>query len=81
VHDRAVPERDADQVTDFHLAETQGNVAPTDLTADLDDAGRLADAAVTDHAGGQIGVAEDLRQYRFHLGDVHREASPLVLFI
>lgn len=52
VHRLTFAVRNADQVSDLHLPEAQGNIATVDLAADLDDSSRLTDAAMADHAGG-----------------------------
>jgi len=71
MHRRSLAVGDADQIADFHLAKPKGNITTADLAADLHNAGGLADAAVPDHAGSEIGPGQDLLQDQFHLFDVH----------
>ena len=59
VHDLAIPEGNAHQVAHLHLPQAQRYIAPVNLPAGLDDAGGLADPAMSDHAGGQVGFGDN----------------------
>lgn len=77
MHGLTITVGNADEVTDLHLPQPQRNVAAADVTADLNDTGGLADAAVADDAGGKIGPGEYFLQNLFHLFDVH--LNPLLV--
>jgi len=62
---------DSNQVANLHLPKAQGDVAAADIPADLDDASSLADAAMANHTGSEVGPGENLLQDYFHLFDVH----------
>ncbi|MFA7404895.1 MAG: hypothetical protein WC007_12950, partial [Pelobacteraceae bacterium] len=71
MHHIAVAKGDTNQVAHLHLAEAERHVFPVDLPARLDDPGTLADAAMPDHAGGQVGLGDDFLDDGLHLFDVH----------
>ena len=59
------------QVPHLHLPQTQGDVAPLQFAAGLDDPGGLAHPPVSHHAGGELGLGQDLLDHDFHLFHVH----------
>lgn len=71
MHDSRIPNGDTDQIADLHLSQAQRHILAIDIPAGLNDAGALADTAMPDHAGSQIGPGNDLLYDSLHLFYVH----------
>jgi hypothetical protein len=71
VHDLLFTVRNANQITNLHLAKAQSHVLPPDLIAGLYDPGTFANTTMTHNTRGQISFGEDFDKNLFHLGDIH----------